>query len=157
MSRERAEKIFLKLNEDFRTAVLNPEQKDFNQFLLGIFSGLVVEIQDLKLEIELESPVCPPGPSVSVDELFPVTNPMQPLVVKDGVVRFKANKVVQYLLDKGGLTLNDLPYGQLSQDDFEQFAQLIGYSVSGFGDLSYVSEETYNKATELGNKLCPTS
>jgi len=29
-----------------------------------------------------------------------------------------------------------------SQEDREQFAQLIGYSLSGFGELSYVSDET---------------
>ena len=31
-----------------------------------------------------------------------------------------------------------------SQEDQEQFAQLIGYSVSGFGDLSYVSDDTFD-------------
>jgi hypothetical protein len=30
-----------------------------------------------------------------------------------------------------------------SNGDREQFAQLIGYSVGGFGDLSYVSDEAY--------------
>ncbi len=33
-----------------------------------------------------------------------------------------------------------------SDEDREQFAQLIGYSLNGFGELSYVSEETYEAA-----------
>ncbi|HEY9661654.1 MAG TPA: hypothetical protein V6C65_24625, partial [Allocoleopsis sp.] len=32
-----------------------------------------------------------------------------------------------------------------------QFAQLIGYSLSGFGDLSYVSDETYAAASSMAN------
>ena len=39
--------------------------------------------------------------------------------------------------------MNDLNSRVFSIEDREQFAQLIGYSVSGFGDLSYVSDETW--------------
>ena len=72
--------------------------------------------------------------------------PIQPTYIDEhGVKRFKENKVVSYLLEKGGLDLNYLR-GELNDcpDDWEQFAQLIGYSVSGFSDLPYVSEETLN-------------
>jgi hypothetical protein len=31
------------------------------------------------------------------------------------------------------------------REDWEQFAQLIGYSLDGFGELSYVSQETHKK------------
>lgn len=34
----------------------------------------------------------------------------------------------------------------VADEDREQFAQLIGYSLSGFADLSYVSNKTYNAA-----------
>jgi len=79
--------------------------------------------------------------------------PIQP--IKDG--RFIPNKVVEYLLEKGGLTLNDLPYSVFPQEDLEQFAQLIGYSLNGYSELSYVSDEAYEAAhkmsenTELSN------
>ncbi len=64
--------------------------------------------------------------------------PMQPIVIDEkGVPRFKANAIVQYLLDHGGIDMNKLARLEFSQEDRMQFAQLIGYSVSGFGDLSY--------------------
>ena len=74
-------------------------------------------------------------------------HPVQPLVTdSEGVLRFKANAIVRYLLDNGPFNLNDLALLPFSDEDREQFAQLIGYSLSGFGDLSYVSDETYERA-----------
>lgn len=74
-------------------------------------------------------------------------NPIQP-IEKDpsGTYRFKANAIVRYLLDHGGIDLNHLASLPSSQDDQEQFAQLIGYSLSGFSELSYVSDDTYGAA-----------
>lgn len=77
-------------------------------------------------------------------------HPIQPLEkAKDGVVRFKPNAIVQHLLDKGGIDLNQLAMVEFSQEDREQFAQLIGYSLSGFGELSYVSDATYAAAEAM--------
>lgn len=77
-------------------------------------------------------------------------HPIQPLVVSDGgVIRFKANKIVQYLLDNGGIDLNQLACMDFSQEDREQFAQLIGYSHSGAADLSYFSDETWEAAQAM--------
>lgn len=70
-------------------------------------------------------------------------NPLQPVVIVDGIARFKENKIVSYLLDKGGLDMNLLAMEDFTDEDREQFAQLIGYSVSGFGSLSYASDEAY--------------
>lgn len=67
--------------------------------------------------------------------------------IKDG--RFVANNIVRYLLDNGGIDLNKLAMLDFSTDDQEQFAQLIGYSLSGYSDLSYVSDESYNAAIKL--------
>lgn len=76
--------------------------------------------------------------------------PIQPIVVGDkGVVRFKKNLIVEHLLDNGGLNLNDLARLDFPQADWEQFAQLIGYSVSGFGSLSYASNDTYETASRM--------
>ena len=74
-------------------------------------------------------------------------HPVQPLVNDpSGVVRFKANAIARYLLDNGGYDMNDLATLPVSDEDRAQFAQLIGYSLSGFGDLSYVSDEMYQRA-----------
>lgn len=74
-------------------------------------------------------------------------HPLQPLVTDDsGVVRFKSNAIVSKLLDDGPFDMNALARMDFTQADREQFAQLIGYSLSGFGELSYVRDETYNAA-----------
>ena len=66
--------------------------------------------------------------------------PMQP-IARDaqGVVRFRANAVVSHMLDHGGIDLTDLRIAlhEAPREDWAQFAQLIGYSVSGYGSLSY--------------------
>lgn len=64
-----------------------------------------------------------------------------------GVIRFKLNAIVQWLLDNGGKDLNDIARQDFTDADRTQFAQLIGYSVSGWGDLSYVSDEDYETAS----------
>lgn len=79
-------------------------------------------------------------------------HPIQPIVTDGyGTFRFKGNEIVKFLLDNGGFDMNDLAMMVFTDEDREQFAQLIGYSVSGFGSLSYVSDETYDKAVEQLN------
>ena len=57
--------------------------------------------------------------------------PMQPVETDtSGVLRFRENKIVTYLLDHGGLDLNDLARIEFPREDRDQFIQLIGYSVS---------------------------
>jgi hypothetical protein len=74
-------------------------------------------------------------------------HPMQPVVLdEEGEPRFKENAIVQHLLEYGGHSLNDLARLTFSQEDREQFAQLIGYSVSGFADLSYASDRVHQQA-----------
>jgi hypothetical protein len=73
-------------------------------------------------------------------------HPVQPLVDDDGITRFKRNAIVCFLLDAGPYDMNKLALMPFSDEDREQFAQLIGYSLSGFGELSYVSDETYERA-----------
>lgn len=70
-------------------------------------------------------------------------HPLQPIITDEhGVKRFKANSIVRHLLDFGGIDLNQLARMYFEQNDREQFAQLIGYSLSGFAELSYVSDQT---------------
>lgn len=71
--------------------------------------------------------------------------PQQPIVwskrnSKTPVIRFQANEIVRDLLDFAqarGFGLNEIAVREYSRQDREQLAQLIGYSVSGFGELSY--------------------
>lgn len=84
----------------------------------------------------------------------PARHPMQPVVFdQHGVVRFKANAIVRYLLDNGGIDMNHLALQNFSEEDEMQFAQLIGYSVSGYGDLSYASRRSVSTADRRVEKL----
>ena len=83
--------------------------------------------------------------------------PIQPLEEDEhGTMRFKKNKLVEYLLDHGGLDMNDLAIAEakenFTREDQEQFAQLIGYSLDGFGTLSYATDETYETAYKMANE-----
>lgn len=74
--------------------------------------------------------------------------PMQPLVMVDDVIRFQENVIVRRLLDEGGIDLNQMQtWFDVPQKDWEQFYQLIGYSLSGFHELSKVSDRTAQRAT----------
>jgi hypothetical protein len=69
------------------------------------------------------------------------------------VLRFRENKIVSFLLDHGLHDMNALSLMQFSDEDRAQFAQLIGYSLSGFAELPYVSDEDYARAEELRRGL----
>jgi hypothetical protein len=76
--------------------------------------------------------------------------PIQPTEIDEqGTLRFRKNALVCHLLDNGGIDLNKLAAVPCSREDREQFAQLIGYSLSGFSELSYVSDETYLAAAKM--------
>lgn len=76
-------------------------------------------------------------------------HPIQPLVTENGVVRFRANAIVRHLLDHGGIDMNALARMTFSDEDRAQFAQLIGYSLSGYGSLGYVSDDAYRAAEAM--------
>lgn len=72
-----------------------------------------------------------------------IKHPIQPLYLdENGTLRFKENAIVRFLLDNGPFDLDTLSLEKFSQEDREQFAQLIGYSLGGYDDLKYVSDET---------------
>jgi PHD/YefM family antitoxin component YafN of YafNO toxin-antitoxin module len=85
---------------------------------------LATDYEEMKLELELAK-----------------SKPMQPLI--DG--RFKENKIVSYCLDND-VNMNKLAVMSFTQEDREQFYQLIGYSLGGYADLSQVSDESYDRA-----------
>ena len=80
------------------------------------------------------------------DKRAKLKHPMQPFA-DDGndIVRFKQNKIVRFLLDNGPYDVNQLAIMTFSREDREQFAQLIGYSVCGFGELGYTRKKTWKK------------
>ena len=80
-------------------------------------------------------------------------NPIQPLVEDaHGVLRFKENSIVRHMLDWArprGMGLNELARMDFTDDDRQQFAQLIGYSLSGYADLGYVDDVSYSTAAYM--------
>jgi hypothetical protein len=86
---------------------------------------------------------------------------MQPVVLDvEGVARFKVNAVVRWMyerLKERGIGLNEIfaahdPDGS-DADDYQQLMQLIGYSVSGYGDLSTSDPEIARAADLLALEL----
>ena len=93
------------------------------------------------------------------DEMAKKRFPLQPIYIDEhGIVRFRPNKIVAFLMHwarSRGMDLNKLcDMGTLfDARDWEQFSQLTGYSVSGWGDLSYVSRDSISRADDRAEKL----
>jgi hypothetical protein len=58
---------------------------------------------------------------------------------------------VEILLEAAPIGLNELACMEFTAQERMQFAQLIGYSLSGFGELSYVDDETYTAAEKAAD------
>ena len=72
-------------------------------------------------------------------------HPRQPVVIDDkGIERFKVNKIVRALLDKAtaakAMDLNMIAGMDFSDEDRQQFYQLLGYSLSGYSEMPFVAE-----------------
>lgn len=80
-------------------------------------------------------------------------HPIQPLEFDErGTLRFKTNKLVRHLLDHGGFDMNAIGGMTFSNEDRQQFAQLTGYSLNGYGELPYVDDETYCVAAAMSHE-----
>ena len=71
--------------------------------------------------------------------LTALAHPMQPIGDDEGVARFKPNAVIEWLRDSRKIDLNEIAAQGFPDEDMQQFSQLIGYSISGYGDLSFVN------------------
>lgn len=86
-------------------------------------------------------------------------HPMQPICLDEsvgnesGVIRFQSNKIIRYLCDTGKIDLNALALIPFDDDDRMQLAQLLGYSISGFSDLDYASDEVVDEADRLAETI----
>jgi hypothetical protein len=82
-----------------------------------------------------------------------LNQPMQPIELVDGQPRFKANKIVKFLLEAGPFDLNQISAMPFENEDYTHLMQLIGYSVDGYGELSTsprdLVERAYGYAEEL--------
>lgn len=78
---------------------------------------------------------------------------MQNIEICDGVARFRINEIVKFLLDNGPYDMNAIARLPFSKEDRMQFAQLIGYSVCGFGDLSYSDPDVVAAADAQAESL----
>lgn len=82
-----------------------------------------------------------------------MNHPMQPIYrAPDGVIRFKENRIITWLVSNRS-NLNEIAMQGFPQEDMEQFWQLLGYSVSGYGDLSFISPETVSKADCIAESI----
>lgn len=82
----------------------------------------------------------------SADQYKHIQHPMQPIFTDgNGVRRFKPNAIISHLFEVGVINLNKLAMLDFSNEDRQQFAQLLGYSVSGYSDLSYVDSYAYSR------------
>lgn len=51
--------------------------------------------------------------------------------------------------------MNDLADMDFTNEEWRQFAQLIGYSLSGYSELSYVDDAAYNEAVSASKNKDP--
>lgn len=81
----------------------------------------------------------------------------QIILYEDGIARFKENKIISFIFIYGQWNLKRIASLEFSDEDRSQFAQLIGYRVSDYGKLSYVSDELIERADvrveQLVNKM----
>lgn len=80
-------------------------------------------------------------------------HPTQPIVLVDGVVRFKGNEIVMRLHREGTIDLNEIDLRGVPIEDVEQFWQLLGLTVSGYGELSFIRPETVERADEAAEEI----
>lgn len=93
-----------------------------------------------------------PPPNGWQNTIPTMKNPIQPIYTDhQGVVRFKPNPIVQALLESSPMGLNDIASMEFDPDDRIQFAQLIGYSVSGI-PIYPGTEETIDAAERMSRE-----
>lgn len=82
-------------------------------------------------------------------------HPMQPIWFDEqGTTRFKKNRIVDTLLwTHPTVDMNTILSGNFCIYDRNQFAQLVGYSVSGFGGLSFADAAIVEEADAIADQL----
>lgn len=73
----------------------------------------------------------------------------QPIRTKKGILRFLENRIIKDLQERGIIDLNMIAreyYHDEYNQDHQRLAQLLGYSLSGYLELSYVNEDVRHDA-----------
>jgi hypothetical protein len=60
---------------------------------------------------------------------------------------------VQFLLDAGPFDLNQIAVRQWGNEDYTHFMQLIGYSHSGYGELTSTPDDRWEQTSGEAEKL----
>lgn len=77
-------------------------------------------------------------------------HPIQPLTKGTGeILRFKENEIIRMLELTGKINLNEIVGEDFSDEDKQQLMQLLGYSLSGYADLPFVTDKAVANAEEL--------
>lgn len=89
-------------------------------------------------------------------------HPRQPIILDEhGTARFQANAVVRWMLAMGRkgqpFDLNDIAELTFPREDMVQLMQLIGYSVSAYGSLSYPTPEDIAECDQIALNLIDPS
>ncbi len=81
------------------------------------------------------------GPEPVAEKVSEPTSafPQQPIVETNGVRHFKENRMIRYILNRSKEDMNTLYDAPFSIEERCQFAQLIGYTVDGYNELSYTT------------------
>lgn len=75
--------------------------------------------------------------------------PTQPLTLEDGKPRFKRNPLVWYLFHSSEISLEGLLALGHDVQYVQQFLQLLGYSVCGYSEMSFIPEEEKEKIEQM--------
>lgn len=99
------------------------------------------------------------GSEVELPEPAHELHPMQQVVWgPDGVIRFRQNQIVWDLVEHArttGLDLNHIACRSYTREDRMQFEQLLGRSVSAYGESDHVTQESLGAADRAAEKLVP--
>lgn len=96
-------------------------------------------------------------------QLSKLAHPTQPIGFDEsGVIRFKRNAIVRAMFDEQHiLNMNEivirLQQGHFSKADYTQFIQLIGYPVSGAGELDGFDRKVIGVADKEAEKIWKAS
>ncbi len=118
----------------------------------------VIRVKDNEITVvNGEHPVEVPEGSDQGEEPYPPLQPLDLSPFRGGiqVPRFRSNAIVDKLLEDGPFDMNAIALWDVPDEDREQFAMLIGYSISGFAELSYVREETVKRAGKVARERLP--
>ena len=108
-----------------------------------------------KLDLDKVSAMGVAGEDLAQFEQLAGMRPGRSNAIVQYVVEHAAQMVATHPMHAGRLDLNALYMQSFPRADREQFAQLMGYSISGYHELSYVSDLSAAEASLLAEKVLP--